>query len=1567
MSVIQYVIRDGAGFEQRGAVNESNSNIGNLALARGDTVSLNLRRADVQDYVRTGDDLELHLADGRTIVLHDFFDGADGSSAKLFLNEDGTLLAVTIDDAGAIRFEEAASWGKWSELDALTFPNDPMVEPYAVADAADAAVEQALVGSAVEEEVTTQALGLGLAQMGIGGLGSAGTVGAAALGGAALLGGAVAFGVGADDDAGGGRGTSRAADPSVDDAGALYTYGGADALMIEVSGTAEPGALVQIQIGGETITVRADAQGNWRAAFAGDAFPLDGSYDAIVTVTNPDGSVVVLDGPAFQIDTIAPDLDAGGNVGMGGNWINAETADGGITLSGTGEPGAEIVVAVEGLTRTTTVRANGTWSVHFAEGVLPGGEYATEVTVTATDAFGNQTVRTESLAIDTVAPDLTLGIVEGDNVVNAAEHADGVVIHGTAEPGAHLVVSCGGAVYQTVAGADGSWHVTFAASDFPEGDYEATVTAVATDRAGNSTTTTSVLHIDTEGTVTIEPGTDGGEPVVNTGNAADGVELSGSAEPGSTVTVDYDGESYEAEVDENGDWTVTVPAEDVASGEYEVEVTVTATDGAGNSTTTTATVTVDTETQVTVDDDYAGSDLLIGADEADAGVTFTGTAEPGATVEVTFEGTTHETTAGADGGWSVGFTPAEIPEGQYDGTLDVTVTDAAGNTASETVTVPVDTTAFVAFAADPVEGDGVVNATEAGDGLVLTGATFPGSTVTVTDGAHSYTAAVAADGSWSVTVPAADLPAGETSVTYTANAVSAAGNGSSSAITVGVDTITAAALDTPIMGDDVVNAAERDAGVTLTGIAEAGSTVMVTLAGTTMPATVAADGSWSATFPASSVPQGETSAPVSVTATDAAGNSTTLTDTVAIDTTTTVSANTATIGGDGIINALEAGAGVMLTGTAEPGASVSVSLGGITRTASVAPNGAWVVHWPTADIPAGETTQPITVTATDRAGNTASTSGSVEIDTIVRNFTPATGPELADGVIAGPERAGGLTLTGTTEPGASVTVQFAGATRAASVAPDGSWSVTFAEGSIPSGEYPTTLTTTTIDRAGNISSASESVAVDTVAGQLTLSAAPIEIDDVVNAAERADGVTVLGTATPGMSVTVGFGTAATTTLAAANGSWSATFPAGDIPAGSWDAAVSASITDAYGNSRSVTDTVRIDTEVTGFATSHPVEGDDVISGAEAADGVTLAGTVEPGSVVSVRLGLITRTADVGADGNWTVDFAAGEIPPGEYPIPIGVSATDAAGNTAMISETVDVDTLVTGFTLDAPLGGDGHLNAAEAAQGLTLTGTVEAGAQIAVTYEGMTRTTLAGADGTWSVAYTAAEVGSGDFSADVTVAATDAVGNTDAITTTLHVDTEAPEPAYVTSYTRAAGDVIRDISVPIEDDVASVTGLAPDGSTPDVLYATAPSLFYPDETDIALGPVPDGTHLVINRADEAGNTSSTLLAMEDSGTDVVSIDNPGLEGVNLDAIDLRIAENSDLTISADLLEGLSANGNVLTVHGSEDDTVHIDTSDGSAFAATGDSVTIGTDIYNVYSLGDEGGTLIIDDEINIVT
>ncbi|MCF3281578.1 Ig-like domain-containing protein, partial [Escherichia coli] len=129
-----------------------------------------------------------------------------------------------------------------------------------------------------------------------------------------------------------------------------------------------------------------------------------------------------------------------------------------------------------------------------------------------------------------------------------------------------------------------------------------------------------------------------------------------------------------------------------------------------------------------------------------------------------------------------------------------------------------------------------------------------GSCGTRTTKGQTYVAAGLADGTWGVGVPAADVsawPGGK--VTITASGNTAAGNQGSVTHPVTVDRTALAVGINAITADDVINAAEKGAALTLSGSTtgvEAGQTVTITFGGRTYSATVAANGSWSTSVPA---------------------------------------------------------------------------------------------------------------------------------------------------------------------------------------------------------------------------------------------------------------------------------------------------------------------------------------------------------------------------------------------------------------------------------------------------------------------------------------------------------------------------------------------------------------------------------------------------------------------------------------------------------------------------------------------------------------------------------------------
>ncbi len=637
----------------------------------------------------------------------------------------------------------------------------------------------------------------------------------------------------------------------------------------------------------EETTIRND--GTWSVVFPADDLPADGTHETEVVFEHGDGSSTTLDGPTFILDLTPPDVSVTEGAKSTGDVENAAEYTNGVTIAGEGEEGATIVVQVGSHTQTTTVGSNGTWSVTFPTTQIQTGEYEIPFTVTATDALGNDTVLNDVLVVDTVPHPIGFNPVTADNTVNGAEASAGFQITGTSTAGATLTVTVGTVSQTVTVGSNGTWTASFAPGSVAAGEYNATVTATTTDAAGNPSTSTHTFRVDTTTSVSFAPGMIEGDNTVNATEAADGVVLTGTTQPGNTVSVAWNGTTLPATVGADGTWTVTFPASSVTSGTYSATATVTATDAAGNSATATRAISVDTETSVSINANQAGGDDIISGSERTSGVSLTGRAEAGATVEVTLQGTTRTVTADASGNWTARFTSGEFPAGTYDTVVTVTATDRAGNVATAERPIHIDTEVVpLTVESKDTGSDAVLNFAEAAGGLDLTGTVEPGSTVMVKLGNGTAVAAnVAFDGTWTVTIPASQIPAGENTVPITVTATDGVGNVSTLSDSVRVDTVVRnfARTNGEIAGDGVVNATEAAAGVTFSGTVEAGSTVVVRLSnGSTQTVTAGANGTWSVTFQEGQLPSGSSTAQATFTATDPAGNTKTFTESFSYDT-----------------------------------------------------------------------------------------------------------------------------------------------------------------------------------------------------------------------------------------------------------------------------------------------------------------------------------------------------------------------------------------------------------------------------------------------------------------------------------------------------------------------------------------------------------------------------------------------------------------------------------------------------------------------------------------------------------
>ncbi len=1181
----------------------------------------------------------------------------------------------------------------------------------------------------------------------------------------------------------------------------------------------EAGQTVTVTFGGKNYTTTVEANGSWTVNVppADLAALPDGAGNVQASVSNINGNSAQAD-RAYSVDATAPLVTI--NTIASDDILNVSEAGAGITISGTttAQAGQTLTVTLNNNTYQTTVQADGTWSVNVPAADL-SGLTASSYTVTATvsDKAGNPASADHALAVDVTAPDLTINTVAGDDIINAIEHGQALVVRGTstgAAAGDVVTVNLNGKNYTTTLDASGNWTVGIPAADVTAlATGSQTITASLSDRAGNSDSTTHDVTVDLSGpTLTINTVSD--DDIINSTEKTQDLIISGGSSglaTGTTVTVMLNGLAYSATTDSSGNWSVTVPASAVgALGEAVYQISASATDSAGNSGSTTHTVNVESLLPGVIINTVAGDDIInaaeIGVNQTISGQV-TGTAAAGDTVTVTLGGNQYTATVQPDLSWSVSV-PANVLQALGNGelTISASVTNSVGNTGNGTREITIDAN-LPGLRVDTVAGDDVVNIIEHGQALVITGSSSglaTGSNVTLTINGQTYVAAVLADGSWSVGVPAVDVsawPAG--TVTITASGSTTAGNPVSVTHPVTVDLSAIAVSINAITADDVINAAEKGAALTLTGSTsgvEAGQTVTVTFGGKTYTASVAANGSWSTTVPAADMAalrDGDASAQASVS--NVNGNNATTTHAYSVDASApTVAINT--IAGDDILNAAEAGAALTITGssTAEAGQTVTVTLNGENYTGTVQTDGSWSVSVPPADVSA-LTASNYTVSAavSDKAGNPASVNHNLTVDTSVPVVTINT--VAGDDVINATEHAQAQIISDSATgaaTGSTVTVTIGTNTFTTVLDSSGNWSVGVPASVVSALANGTvTINASVTDAAGNSGSATHQVTVNTDLPSITFNA--ISGDNVLNADEKGQPLTISGSSTglaTGAQVTVtlnGHNYSATTDAA---GNWTLTVPVSDLAAlGQANYTVSASATSAAGNTASSQANLLVDSGLPGV-TINTVTGDDIINAAEAGTAQTISGVVTraaAGDTVTVTLGGKTYTTTVQDNLSWSVSVPAADLQAlGNGDLTINASVTNANGNTGSGTRDITIDANLPGLRVDT-VAGDDIVNSIEHGQALVITGGssgLNAGAALTVTINSVAYSATVQADGSWSVGIPAANVSAWPAGAlTVEVAGQSSAGNPVSVSHPFTVDLTA---VAISINTIASDDVI---------------------------------------------------------------------------------------------------------------------------------------------------------------------------------
>lgn len=1275
-----------------------------------------------------------------------------------------------------------------------------------------------------------------------------------------------------------------------------------------LSGTAEAGSVVRVYDGDVLLgSAATDSDGNWSLTLPALS---NGQHNLTTTVTDAAGNVSPAS-PAFTLAVDAGSVPATSSLEItddrGSTLVtladNDSTGDNTPVLSGVATAG-DVVRLYNGTTLLGSVVADGDGQWRFTPDALADGTYAFRAVATSTTGAETSSP-VINITIDTTVPaapsGVQLGNENGDPVApGSSTNLTTPTLSGTAEPGSTVTVRDGDTVLgTTTTDADGNWSYTTP----PLSDGDHALTSTVTNAAGNTGPASAPVAVTVD---TQPPAATSGLQLNNQdGNAlpAGGATnetsptLSGSAEPGSIVTVSDNGDVLGSAVaDSDGNWSFT-PPQPLDEGPHSLTTTVT--DAAGNTGPVSAPVNMVVDTTAPA----SAGDLLLSNGQSGNEITgitnsttpvLSGSAEPGSTVTVSDgDNVLGSTTAGSDGSWS--FTSPVLQPGEH--SLTTVVTDPAGNSgeASTPVVFTIDTTAPAAPAALQAANDEGNTPVPVSNGVTndatprLSGSgVAPGSVVTVSDGDEVLgSVTVGEGGTWSF-VPDEPLSDGDHSLT--AVTTSPAGNSSapSAPLVLTVDTAPPAAANGLQLNNDQNGNAINAGGVTndtspaLSGSAEPGSTVRVYDNGTLLGSVSAgSDGAWRFT-PETPLAAGPHS--LTTTVTDAAGNSgdDSAPLNFTIETTPPAAADELVLSNDsnGTLVAVTSGATSdttpVLSGTAAAGSTVTVRDGTTVLGSVVAEDGGTWRFTP--ESPLSEGQHSLTATVTSPAGNVSEPSPALvfTVDTIPP--AAAGGLQLSnnDGETPLPVNNGvtnttSPVLSGSAEPGALITVSD-GDTVLGSVTADtqGNWSFT-PEAALSEGDY--SLTTTVTDPAGNVSapSAPLNFTIDTTppaaAGDLQVSNEAGGVARPVDEAGATNTTTPVlsGTAEAGSLVTVyNNGEVLGSVTAGDDGNWRFT---PDAPLAEGNYSLTTRVTDTAGNTGAASPaySFTIDTTPPGAVVNLAATDDNnaPLTGVTNDATPVLSGSAEPGSLVTLYDGT-TAIGSVRADANGAWRLTDTALTDGEHTL--RATATDAAGNVSITgnSVTLTVDTSVPAAPVFAVTTGEG---APVASNGYTsdstpqLSGTAAAGSLITV-YNGDTAigSVVADGDGGWQ--FTPAALDDGSYALSITE--TTAAGNVSPASaiTTINVDTQAPEAAQNVLVNNNEGSTL----VPIN------SGDVTNDATPQLIGSAEPGsvvLIYDGATQIGsvtvnssgswqftAGALTQGEHnLSTIVSDAAGNTS----------------------------------------------------------------------------------------------------------------
>ncbi|MGJ8731689.1 MAG: beta strand repeat-containing protein [Cellulophaga sp.] len=488
-----------------------------------------------------------------------------------------------------------------------------------------------------------------------------------------------------------------------------------------VSGDFLTGDVVTLVVNTISYTNTVDALGNFSIPITGSELTADadltinGSVNSTSTAGNTGTGTT---NKTYNVDVTAPTPTLTINDVTTDNIINTTESTSNITITGsvTGEfnNGDTVTLLINGVSTTGTVNASGIFSITVNGGdLLADADVTINASLATTDTVGNSnTINTTKIyALDIIAPTPTIIIdnVTTDNTINAIEASGNITITGSVTgefaPGDTVTLLINGVSTTGTVSNTGTFSIIVSGNNLAlDADTTINASLTTTDSAGNNNTiaATKLYNVQTATIATpvissISIDTNIPDDAITSDNT---LSIFGTSEPNRIIDIYIDGVIIgTATTNATGNWTLDHTATVLPDGNYDITAVASDTFGNISFSSTAYPIVIDTVAPI-VNDEITDSltPVITGTGSTNETLLISIDIDADGTPEVTYTVITN-----AAGNFSLDTNTATpnsgtLPSLGFPSTLDITVSDTAGNANTAVI-----------FITDDFDNDGLTN------------------------------------------------------------------------------------------------------------------------------------------------------------------------------------------------------------------------------------------------------------------------------------------------------------------------------------------------------------------------------------------------------------------------------------------------------------------------------------------------------------------------------------------------------------------------------------------------------------------------------------------------------------------------------------------------------------------------------------------------------------------------------------------------------------------------------------------------------------------------------------------